>query len=69
MLVNSMYRPLLSSTENYERWTHNGGQGAAERASRIWRQTLEAYEPPPLDDAVRQQLQEFVARRRKELGD
>jgi trimethylamine--corrinoid protein Co-methyltransferase len=46
-----------------------GGQDAAERASRIWRKTLEAYEPPPLDEAVRQQLQEFVDRRRKELGD
>ena len=26
------YRPLLSSTENFDRWTRNGGQDAAERA-------------------------------------
>ena len=26
------YRPLLSSTENFERWSRNGGQDAAERA-------------------------------------
>jgi len=63
------YRPLLSSTENFDRWTRNGGQDAAERAAKIWRDTLDAYEPPPLDDAVRAQLQEFVARRRAELGD
>jgi trimethylamine--corrinoid protein Co-methyltransferase len=63
------YRPLLSSTENFERWSRNGGQDAAERASRIWRETLDAYEPPPIDAGVKAQLEEFVARRRKELGD
>jgi trimethylamine---corrinoid protein Co-methyltransferase len=63
------YRPLLSSTENFDRWTRHGGKDAAERAGEIWRRTLEEYEPPPLDDDVRAQLQEFVARRRTELGD
>jgi trimethylamine---corrinoid protein Co-methyltransferase len=63
------YRPLLSSTENFDRWTRNGGRDAAERAGEIWRRTLEEYEEPPLDDGVRDRLQEFVARRRAELGD
>jgi trimethylamine---corrinoid protein Co-methyltransferase len=63
------YRPLLSSTENFDRWTRNGGKDAAERAGEIWRRTLEEYEEPTLDDGVRAQLQEFVARRRAELGD
>jgi trimethylamine--corrinoid protein Co-methyltransferase len=63
------YRPLLSSTENFERWTRNGGKDAVERAGEIWRKTLEAYEEPPIDDGVRAQLQEFVVRRRAELGD
>ena len=30
---------------------------------------LEEYEPPPLDDAVRAELDEFVLRRRSERGD
>jgi trimethylamine---corrinoid protein Co-methyltransferase len=63
------YRPLLSSTENFDRWTRNGGKDAAERAGEIWRRTLDEYEEPPLDDGVRDRLQEFVARRRAELGD
>src|SRR5207237_6568711 len=62
------YRPLLSSTENYERWTRNGGRDAATRASEIWRQTLEEYEQPPMDEALRAQLEEYVTRRRAELG-
>jgi trimethylamine--corrinoid protein Co-methyltransferase len=63
------YRPLLSSTENYERWSRNGGKDAAARAGEIWRETLEAYEKPPLDDAIREELSEYVTRRRAELGD
>ncbi len=63
------YRPLLSSTENFDRWTRNGGLDAAARAEKIWRDTLEAYEQPPLDDAVRTELEEYVVRRRAELGD
>lgn len=63
------YRPLLSSTENYERWSRNGGKDAAARAGEIWQRTLAEYEPPPLDDGLREQLREFVDRRRAELGD
>ena len=63
------YRPLLSSTENFDRWTKNGGADAAERAGRIYQETLDAYEQPPIDDAVRDQLRDYVARRRIELGD
>src|ERR671920_1780675 len=47
------YRPLLSSTENFDRWTKNGGLDATERAGRIWREKLETYEQPPIDDGVR----------------
>jgi trimethylamine---corrinoid protein Co-methyltransferase len=63
------YRPLLSSTENFERWQRRGGRDATARAAEIVRDTLEAYEEPPLDDAVRTELTEYVQRRRAELGD
>jgi trimethylamine--corrinoid protein Co-methyltransferase len=63
------YRPLLSSTENFERWQRNGAKDATERAGDVWRKTLEEYEQPPLDDAIREELAEYVSRRRTELGD
>jgi trimethylamine---corrinoid protein Co-methyltransferase len=63
------YRPLLSSTENFDRWQRNGGRDAAERAGEIWRKTIEEYEQPPIDEAVDAQLREYVSRRRTELGD
>jgi trimethylamine---corrinoid protein Co-methyltransferase len=63
------YRPLLSSTENFDRWTRNGGLDATARAANVWRETLEHYERPEIDEGVRAQLEEYVIRRRAELGD
>jgi trimethylamine---corrinoid protein Co-methyltransferase len=63
------YRPLVSSTENYERWKRNGGNDTATRATEIWKKTLDEYEQPPMDDGLRDELKAYVDRRRKELGD
>ncbi|HYA51425.1 MAG TPA: trimethylamine methyltransferase family protein [Streptosporangiaceae bacterium] len=63
------YRPLLSSTANYERWLKQGGKDTAARAGEICQRTLAEYEPPPMDEAVRAELQDYVDRRRAELGD
>ena len=40
------YRPLLSSTENYERWNAQRRPDTATRATDIWQKTLEEYEKP-----------------------
>ena len=63
------HRPELATTENFQRWSSNGSLDAAQRATAIWQRMLEEYEPPPLDDAVREELDAFVIRRRAELGD
>ena len=63
------YRPFLSSSDNYERWMRNGSLDTAARATKIYQDKLEAYEAPPLDDAIRAELEEYVTRRRTELGD
>ncbi len=63
------WRPTLGSTENFQRWTANGSQDGAARASAIWRAKLDAYERPPLDDAIVAELEEYVERRRIEVDD
>ena len=63
------YRPLVSSTENYERWNRNGGNDTSARASDIWRKTLEEYEEPAMDPGLKEELKAYVDRRRTELGD
>jgi trimethylamine--corrinoid protein Co-methyltransferase len=63
------YRPMLSSSDNYERWMRNGAKDTATRAGEIYKKKLAEFEPPPLDDAIREELEAYVTRRRAELGD
>jgi trimethylamine--corrinoid protein Co-methyltransferase len=63
------YRPLLSSTENFERWNRLGARDTTARAGEIWHKTLDEYEQPALDPAICDELAEYVTRRRAELGD
>ena len=39
------------------------------RAGEIYKKKLAEYEPPPLDEAIREELEAYVVRRRAELGD
>ncbi len=43
------------------------GPDLVRRAQRIWKETLAAYQPPPLDPAIAEELDAFIARR-KEAG-
>jgi trimethylamine--corrinoid protein Co-methyltransferase len=63
------YRPFLSSSANYDRWMRDGARDAAARAADLWPAMLASYEQPALDEAVREELQAYVVRRRAELGD
>ena len=47
----------------------NGGAGRRRPGREIYQQKLDEYEQPPLDEAIRQEIEEFVVRRRAELGD
>ena len=59
----------LEQVQTDDRWTKNGGRDATERAGELWRKTLEEYEQPAIDEGVRGELRDYVARRRIELGD
>lgn len=64
----AFYSPLLSDWQNFGTWTEAGSQTAEVRANRLWKQALSEYEAPPLDDAIRAELDDFVARRSAEGG-
>jgi trimethylamine--corrinoid protein Co-methyltransferase len=64
---SAFYRPLLSDWTNFENWTEAGSRNATERATGIWKQMLAEYVPPPLDPAVKEAVEAYVARRTLEL--
>ena len=63
------YRPWISSTENYDRWQRFGSRTADVVAAERWKQLLKDYPDPGIDPGVDEQLKEFIARRKQEIGD
>jgi trimethylamine--corrinoid protein Co-methyltransferase len=64
---SEFFTPFVASNQNFENWQLAGAQDAATRANTVWKQTLKAYEPPPIDESVRDELEAFVAKRKVEL--
>lgn len=65
---HAFYRPLVSNWQNYENWQLGGGKDATQRATDIWKRALEEYQQPPLDAAIAEALDAFIARRREAIG-
>ncbi len=66
--TDAFYSPFLSDWRNYEAWAEDGGHWTSDRANRTWKAILEDYTPPPMDEAIRDELAAFVARRKAEGG-
>ena len=64
----AFYAPFLSDWSNFESWEERGSLTTPQRANKIWKQILAEFEPPPIDDAIREELESFVARRKEEGG-
>ena len=66
--TTAFYQPFLSDWRNYEAWEVAGGTWTAQRAHNVYKAILEDFVPPPMDEAIREELQAFVARRKSEGG-
>jgi len=64
----AFYEPILSDWQNHENWEAAGGRTATERATEIWQRALAEFQPPPLDPARREAIDDYVARRKEEIG-
>lgn len=63
----AFYSPICSDWSNFESWTDNGSVQTAERANRLFKQILNEYKQPALDEAALEQINEYVARRKQEI--
>ncbi|QUJ75232.1 trimethylamine methyltransferase family protein [Sulfitobacter albidus] len=66
--TTAFYQPFLSDWTNYEGWEVAGGIWTQERAHHMFREIVGAFEAPPMDAAIRDELADFVARRKAEGG-
>ncbi|PCI03415.1 MAG: methyltransferase [Hyphomicrobiales bacterium] len=64
----AFYNPFLSDWSNFENWEDNGSVQTPERANGIWKKILAEFTPPPMDEAIREELEAFVEKRKEEGG-
>jgi len=64
----AFYQPFVSDWRNYEAWEAAGGVWTPERAHEIYQKILADFEAPPMDEAIRDELADFVDRRKAEGG-
>ncbi len=65
----AFYRSTLADNSSYEQWLEDGSTTTADRANVAWKASLASYEPPPIDDAIDAELQDYIGRRKAEMPD
>ncbi|MDE2789841.1 MAG: trimethylamine methyltransferase family protein [Paracoccaceae bacterium] len=65
--ADAFWRSDLSDNRTFEQWSAEGGHWQHRRAGDTVKRLLRDYEPPPLDPAIRESLDDFVARRSREI--
>ncbi|MFZ2101102.1 MAG: trimethylamine methyltransferase family protein [Oricola sp.] len=67
--ATAFYEARMSNSDNVEQWEEQGSKDSARRAYDRWNAMLKEYEAPPIDPDVREALEDYVARRKRELPD
>ncbi|MFI5015626.1 MAG: trimethylamine methyltransferase family protein [Hyphomicrobiales bacterium] len=65
---HAFFSPMISDWRNYESWREAGSPTAYDTANRLYKEKLLAFEPPPIEAAIREELEAFVAKRKAEGG-
>ena len=65
----AFYRSPVSDNSSFEQWEAEGATEAAQRAAPIWKRMLDEYEPPPLDEAIDEELREWIERKKAYFPD
>ena len=65
----AFYRSPLADNNSFEQWEAEGAADMAQRANALYKKQLAAYEPPPLDPAVDEALQDYMNRRKAAFPD
>ncbi len=64
----AFYTPLVSDWQNNENWQAAGAKDATERATALWQQAIETFEAPLIDSARCEAMDEYVDRRKTQIG-
>ncbi|WP_025769720.1 trimethylamine methyltransferase family protein [Thioalkalivibrio sp. HK1] len=65
---HAFYEPFVSDWSNFENWEERGAIDTPRRSNALWKKIMKEYETPPMLDADREALADFVERRKQEGG-
>jgi trimethylamine--corrinoid protein Co-methyltransferase len=65
----AFYRSSVADNNSFEQWELEGALETTNRANPIWKKMLAEYEAPPIDDAVDQELQDWIERQKASFPD
>jgi len=65
----AFYRSSIADNNSYEQWDLDGRKDSAARANAQWKEMLDNYQPPPLDEALDEALLAFMAERKGSFPD
>ncbi|MEQ8370611.1 MAG: trimethylamine methyltransferase family protein [Alphaproteobacteria bacterium] len=66
---SAFYRSNVADNNSFEQWQADGSLDSTQRANAIWKQMLKDYEKPPMDPAIDEALQAFIAKRKGAMPD
>jgi trimethylamine--corrinoid protein Co-methyltransferase len=65
----AFYRSNVADNNSYEQWEIEGSLDTAMRANSVWKRMLAEYEAPPIDEAVDEELREWIEQRKASFPD
>ncbi|MEM7332235.1 MAG: trimethylamine methyltransferase family protein [Chloroflexota bacterium] len=65
--ADAFYPPFLADRRNFGTWQEAGSEDIVQRAHKLWQLIVKEYQKPAMDTAVHEALQEYIAKRAKEL--
>ena len=65
----SLYQSGFGNRDAYAVWMQKGGMDAADQAGELIEKRLAAYQKPPMDSGLEQELKEWIRRRKQKIAD
>jgi len=66
---SAFWRSSNANNDSFEQWSAEGAKDANVRANETWKRMLADYEAPPIDEAIDEELREFIDRKKASFPD
>ena len=66
---SAFFRSSIADNNSFEQWEAEGSLDTTQRANGLWKRLLAEYELPPIDPAIDEALQAFLAQRKAAVPD